>query len=178
MNPYSVDETHGASTYLEFSVAAKESVQCVEVISRTKGPGGVARQYYPSEMTLHRGWSSNERKESDITMVDSIIDVDGWTEMWKTTADESMMDADKGRPRFVFFMPCMTSDCIYFTLKIDIASTLDTCVDSIKAEGQGRCCKSLICLRIWTTYEDKARVGTGEALFLSIRKLFALSSAQ
>jgi hypothetical protein len=96
VNPYSVDETHGASTYLEFSVAAKESVQCVEVISRTKGPGGVARQYYPSEMTLHRGWSSNERKESDITMVDSIIDVDGWTEMWKTTADESMMDADKG----------------------------------------------------------------------------------
>ena len=163
-------------------MAAKESVQCVEVISRTKGPGGVARQYYPSEMTLHRGWSSNERKESDITMVDSIIDVDGWTEMWKTTADESMMDADKGRPRFFLFSeslePCMTSDCIYFSLEIDGASTLDTRVDSIKAEGQGRYGKSLICLRIWTTYEDKARVSTGEAPFLSIRKLFALSSAQ
>ena len=72
----------------------------------------------------------------------------------------------------------MTSDCIYFSLEIDGASTLDTCVDSIKAEGQGRYGKSLICLRIWTTCEDKARVSTGEAPFLSIRKLFALSSAQ
>ena len=31
MNPYTVDETHGAAAYVEFTVAAGQSVQCVQV---------------------------------------------------------------------------------------------------------------------------------------------------
>ena len=69
----------------------------------------------------------------------------------------------------------MTSDCIHFTLKIDSASTFDTRIGSTKAKGHGRYGESLICLRILITYEDKARVSTGEAPFLSVCKLFALS---
>ena len=44
MNPYTVDETHGAAAYVEFTVAAGQSVQCVQVpltspLSRTLAGG-------------------------------------------------------------------------------------------------------------------------------------------
>merc|ERR1719460_3251342 len=89
VNPYEVDETHGEAAFVDFAVPMDADVQCVRVVSRSKGPGGVDRMYYPKEMVLYRGWlmGSNDRKEG-VEFKDSPILIDGWTEFWTTSADE------------------------------------------------------------------------------------------
>jgi len=85
VNPYSVDETHGGAAFLEFTVGAEESVQCVQVVSRTltgTAANPVPRQYYPEEMTLHRGFYA---EAGDEPLEYSMISKLGWTQFW--TAD-------------------------------------------------------------------------------------------
>jgi len=94
VNPYSVDETHGSAVYITFTVDASSEVQCVQVISRTKDNKGMPRQYYPTEMTLHRGWSDNSNvrqlEQGISAMEDNLIRTDGWTTAWEATSKESL----------------------------------------------------------------------------------------
>jgi hypothetical protein len=88
VNPYSVDDTHGSAAYVEFTVGADESVQCVEVTSRTIAGDGSPRQYYPDIMTLHRGYYADTAAGEE-TVEYSMISPKGWTEMWTSTVEES-----------------------------------------------------------------------------------------
>jgi hypothetical protein len=89
VNPYTVDETHGAAAYVEFTVAAGQSVQCVQVTSRTKTgdqSDPTPRQYYPANMTLHRGFYADEAAGEEPVEY-SMISKKGWTMMWTASAD-------------------------------------------------------------------------------------------
>jgi hypothetical protein len=86
-NPYSVDETHGGAVSVDFTVDSELSVQCVQVVSRTltgTAEPGTPRQYYPEEMTLHRGFFAEPG--SDEPLVYSMISKMGWTTFWTATA--------------------------------------------------------------------------------------------
>merc|ERR1719171_2645947 len=89
VNPYTVDETHGAAAYVEFTVAAGQSGQCVQVTSRTKTgdqSDPTPRQYYPANMTLHRGFYADEAAGEEPVEY-SMISKKGWTMMWTASAD-------------------------------------------------------------------------------------------
>merc|ERR1719456_893193 len=74
VNPYEVDETHGAAAYVDFTVPDWADVNCVKVVSRSLGPGQVPRQYYPTEMVLYRGWKYNDRKEGELVASPTHLD--------------------------------------------------------------------------------------------------------
>merc|ERR1719424_243764 len=87
VNPYSVDETHDledGDAFLEFTVENKDKVLCVEVVSRSMGPDGLPRQYYPNETVLHRGYADDDYR----TLERSMTDYYGWTDMWKPFSSE------------------------------------------------------------------------------------------
>jgi hypothetical protein len=89
VNPYLVDETHGGAAFLEFTIDKLESVQCVVVVSRTKTGAKAApkpRQYYPEEMTLHRGFYA---AADESPLEQSMISKEGWTTFWTATASGS-----------------------------------------------------------------------------------------
>merc|ERR1719247_2725152 len=99
VNPYSVDQTHGDAAYVEFTTPKDVSVQCVQVISRTitaapdGNKDGMPRQYYPSEMTLHRGYYADAAAgESPVEY--SMISKKGWTTMWTATAEGSVKEKE------------------------------------------------------------------------------------
>jgi hypothetical protein len=90
VNPYPVDETHGGAAVVEFTVDSEQSVQCVQVVSRTltgTSAPGTPRQYYPEEMTLHRGFYAEPGV--DEPLVYSAIAKLGWTTFWTATATGS-----------------------------------------------------------------------------------------
>jgi hypothetical protein len=86
-NPYSVDMTHEEGTTLDFAVPKMATVGCVQVVSRTMTNDGAARQYYPTDLGLVRGWSTNARKTAPLE--DSIVSLDGWTELWTVGMNET-----------------------------------------------------------------------------------------
>merc|ERR1719161_3035682 len=139
VNPYEVDETHGEAAYVDFAVPKDTDVQCVRVISRSKGPGGVDRMYYPKEMVLYRGWlqGSNERKEG-VEFADSPILIDGWTEFWTTEADEAGGPGETGQVTD-FTTTCGLSNTMLFGELIDYVQGVPSpchckqlCIDSIE----------------------------------------------
>merc|ERR1719321_2564078 len=90
VNPYSVDETHDpedGEAFLEFTVDSDDKVLCIEVTSRSLGPDGMHRQYYPNETALHRGAATDEFRTLR-TSQDGMIHKDGWTEMWKPSSSQ------------------------------------------------------------------------------------------
>merc|ERR1719454_543398 len=93
VNPYPVDETHGGAAYVEFTAPKDASVQCVQVISRTLtgDSPGTPRQYYPSEMTLHRGFYADAAAGEEPVEY-SMISKKGWTMMWTATAEKSVQE--------------------------------------------------------------------------------------
>jgi hypothetical protein len=100
VNPYPVDETHGGSAFVEFTVPAEESVQCVTVVSRTTTGDGSARQYYPSTMTLHRGYYADAAAGEEPVEY-SMISKNGWTMMWTATAEGSTKEKEGLLTKFV-----------------------------------------------------------------------------
>merc|ERR1719454_2126888 len=95
VNPYPVDETHGGAAYVEFTAPKDASVQCVQVISRTLtgDSPGTPRQYYPSEMTLHRGFYADAAAGEEPVEY-SMISKKGWTMMWTATAEGSVQEKE------------------------------------------------------------------------------------
>ena len=138
VNPYEVDETHGEAAYVDFAVPEDADVQCVRIVSRSKGPGGVDRMYYPKEMVLYRGWlmGSNDRKEG-VEFMDSPILIDGWTEFWTTTADAAGGPSTNGQVTD-FSTKCGLSNTMLFGELIDYVQGVPSpchckqlCIDSI-----------------------------------------------
>merc|ERR1719487_1352195 len=139
VNPYEVDETHGEAAYVDFITPSTADVQCVRIISRSKGPGGVDRMYYPKEMVLYRGWlmGTNERKEG-VEFQDSPILIDGWTEFWTTTADAKGGPDTNGQVTD-FSTSCGLSNTMLFGELIDYVQGVPSpchckqlCIDSIE----------------------------------------------
>jgi hypothetical protein len=140
VNPYEVDETHGEAAYVDFAVPETADVQCVRIISRSKGPGGVDRMYYPKDMVLYRGWlmGTNERKEG-VEFQDSPILIDGWTEFWTTTADAKGGPDTNGQVTD-FSTSCGLSNTMLFGELIDYVQGVPSpchckqlCIDMIDA---------------------------------------------
>jgi hypothetical protein len=140
VNPYEVDETHGEATFVDFAVPENADVQCVRIVSRSKGPGGVDRMYYPKEMVLYRGWlmGSNARKEG-VEFMDSPILIDGWTEFWTTTADAAGGPSTNGQVTD-FSTSCGLSNTMLFGELIDYVQGVPSpchckqlCIDMIDA---------------------------------------------
>jgi hypothetical protein len=141
VNPYEVDETHGEAAFVDFAVPKDTDVQCVRVISRSKGPGGVDRMYYPKEMVLYRGWlmGTNDRKEG-VEFEDSPVLIDGWTEFWSTTADADGGPGTNGQVTD-FTTTCGLSNTMLFGELIDYVQGVPSpchckqlCIDMI-ADG-------------------------------------------
>jgi hypothetical protein len=78
-NPYSVDETH-EKVFFEFSVAGPTQFKCISIVMRSMTGKGEARQYFPSEAVLLRGFSRDAG--ADVSEL-SLVKTDGWTSMWK-----------------------------------------------------------------------------------------------
>jgi hypothetical protein len=92
-NPYSVDETHG-KVFFEFSVAGPTQFKCISLVMRSKTGKGEARQYYPSEAVLYRGFSRDGGEDMSEL---SLLKLDGWTSMWKLSVkDSTFSQQDKG----------------------------------------------------------------------------------
>jgi hypothetical protein len=98
VNPYEVDDTHGAAASVEFTIGeqtAQQQVKCIKVVSRARTGSSSdvkMRQYYPEEMTLHRGFYAPANSADPL--VYSMIDKMGWTEFWTATATESEMKTE------------------------------------------------------------------------------------
>jgi hypothetical protein len=123
VNPYSVDETHDlgpGGAFLEFTVASDDPVLCVEVISRTIGPDGAPRQYYPTDATLLRGFYDDGFR----VLERSTVDVFGWTESWDATGSSG---APEGAAH-VFKTSCGQADTrIYGELLMQQAGVRSAC---------------------------------------------------
>jgi hypothetical protein len=138
VNPYPVDETHGGAAFVEFTAPAASYVQCIQVTSRTitgedKNP--TPRQYYPSNMTLHRGYYADMSLGEEAVEY-SMISKNGWTTMWTATAEKS--EQTKEGLVTSFTTTCGTKDTYVFGELLDFVEGVPSpchckqlCIDKI-----------------------------------------------
>jgi hypothetical protein len=85
-NPYAVDETHD-TVFFEFSIAGDVKLGCINFVMRSMTNTGEERQYFPNSAVVYRGFIRTDFPDDKSS--NSKLAVDGWTEMWKVSMDDS-----------------------------------------------------------------------------------------